>query len=234
MSSTADTGSIVRRAQVRIGSPDIGSRTAFTDAQGRYEFKDLPAGRFNLSVSKSGFVTMQYGQARPFEPGRPIDLADAQTMDKVDLALPRGSAVSGRVLDEFGEPVADANVTAMRMQYSGGRRRLMQSGRNSTSNDLGQSRLFGLPPGEYYVSVTVRTFDSMIMDMMGMSGAGGPVGSNNNSGYAASYYPGTANPAKRSGSPSPSARKPPASTSRCSRCGWRRSPGARPAPTASR
>ena len=115
-------------------------------------------------------------------------------MDKVDVALPRGSAVSGRILDEFGEPVADANVTAMRMQYSGGRRRLMQSGRNSTSNDLGQYRLFGLPPGEYYVSVTVRTFDSMIMDMMGMSGAGGPVGSNNNSGYAASYYPGTANP----------------------------------------
>src|SRR5258707_644487 len=44
-----DTGSSVRRAQVRIGSPDIGSKTAFTDAQGRYEFKDLPAGRFNLS-----------------------------------------------------------------------------------------------------------------------------------------------------------------------------------------
>lgn len=191
-----DTGSIVRRAQVRISSPDIGSKTAFTDAQGRYEFKDLPAGRFNLSVSKSGFVTMQYGQARPFEPGRPIELADAQIMEKADVALPRGSAVSGRVLDEFGEPVADASVTAMRMQYTGGRRRLVQSGRSSTSNDLGQFRLFGLPPGEYYVSVTVRTFDTMIMDMMGMSAAGGPVGSNNNSGYAATYYPGTSNPAQ--------------------------------------
>ena len=43
----ADTGAIVRRAQVRISSPDIGSKTAFTDAQGRYEFRDLPAGRFN-------------------------------------------------------------------------------------------------------------------------------------------------------------------------------------------
>ena len=57
----ADTGSIVRRAQVRITSPDIGSKTAFTDAQGRYEFQKLPAGRFNVSVSKSGFVTMQFG-----------------------------------------------------------------------------------------------------------------------------------------------------------------------------
>jgi uncharacterized protein (DUF2141 family) len=192
----ADTGSIVRRAQVRISSPDIGSKTAFTDGQGRYEFKDLPAGRFNLSVSKSGFVSMQYGQTRPFEPGKPIDLVDAQLMEKVDIALPRGSAVSGRILDEFGEPVADASVSAMRMQYTGGKRRLVQSGRNSMTNDLGQFRLFGLPPGEYYVSVTMRTMDSMILDMMGSSSLGGPTGSNNNSGYAATYYPGTPNPAE--------------------------------------
>src|SRR4029453_2796026 len=65
-----DTGSAVRRAQVRISSPDIGTKTALTDTQGRYEFRDLPAGRFNVSVSKSGYVTMQYGQNRPFERGR--------------------------------------------------------------------------------------------------------------------------------------------------------------------
>ena len=190
-----DTGSIVRRAQVRISSPDIGSKTALTDAQGRYEFKDLPAGRFTVSVSKSGFVTMQYGQNRPFEPGRQIELADAQVMEKADVALPRGSAVSGRILDEFGDPVADASVSAMRMQYTGGKRRLVQSGRNSMTNDLGQFRLFGLPPGEYYVSATLRTMDTMIMDMMGGSNIGGPTGSNNSSGYAATYYPGTPSPA---------------------------------------
>jgi protocatechuate 3,4-dioxygenase beta subunit len=191
----SDTGSIVRRAQVRISSPDIGTKTTFTDGQGRYEFRDLPAGRFNVSVSKSGFVTMQYGQSRPFEPGRPIELADAQVMEKADVALPRGSAVSGRILDEFGEPVSDASVTAVRQQYSGGRRRFTQSGRASTTNDLGQFRVFGLPPGEYYLSATVRTFDSFMTDMMaGMAGGAG--GSGNASGYAATYYPGTPNPAE--------------------------------------
>jgi hypothetical protein len=191
----ADTGAIVRRAQVRVSSPDIGTKTAFTDAQGRYEFKDLPAGRFTLSVTKSGFVTMQYGQSRPFEPGRPIELADAQVMEKADVALPRGSAVSGRILDEFGEPVSDASVTAMRLQYGSGKRRFTPSGRASTTNDLGQFRVFGLPPGEYYLSATVRTFDTFMMDMMaGM--AGGANGATNTSGYAASYYPGTPNPAE--------------------------------------
>jgi protocatechuate 3,4-dioxygenase beta subunit len=190
-----DTGTIIRRAQVRISSPDIGTKTAFTDAQGRYEFKDLPAGRFNVSVSKSGFVTMQYGQSRPFEPGRPIELADAQAMEKADVALPRGSAVQGHVVDEFGEAVADASVSAMRMQYSQGKRRLTPTGRASTTNDQGYFRIFGLPPGEYYLSATVRTLDTMVFDMLGAS-AGGPTGSNSNSGYAASYYPGTASPAE--------------------------------------
>ena len=116
-------------------------------------------------------------------------------MEKADVALPRGSAVSGRILDEFGEPVADASVSTMRMQFTGGKRKLVPSGRQSTTNDLGQFRIFGLPPGEYYVSATLRTIDSMVMDMLGGgASAGGPTGSNSNAGYAATYYPGTPNP----------------------------------------
>jgi hypothetical protein len=193
--TASDSGSVVRRAQVRISSPDIGTRTAFTDGQGRYEFRELPAGRFTLSVAKSGFVTMQYGQTRPYESGKPIELAEAQVLDKADVALPRGSAVSGRIVDEFGEPVSDASVSVMRLQYASGRRRLVPSGRPSMTNDLGYFRVFGLPPGEYFLTASMRTIDTMIMDMMG-GNAGGPSGSNSNSGYAATYYPGTQNAAE--------------------------------------
>ena len=95
---------------------------------------------------------MQYGQSRPFEPGRPIELTDAQLMEKADVALPRGSVLAGRVADEFGEAVAEAEVIAMRLQYQNGRRRLTPAGRNATTNDLGQFRIYGLPPGEYYIA----------------------------------------------------------------------------------
>ena len=190
-----DTGTGVRRAQVRISGPDIGTKTALTDAQGRFEFRDLPAGRFNVSVSKSGFVTMSYGQNRPFEPGRPIELADAQKMEKADISLPRGSVLAGRVSDEVGEAVAEAEVTAMRMQFTNGKRKLVPSGRTGTTNDLGQFRIYGLPPGEYYVSATLRNMNMMmISDMLG-GGDGGPTGSNQNSGYASTYYPSTPTPA---------------------------------------
>jgi len=188
-----DSGSPVRRAQVRISNPDIGTKTALTDNNGRYEFKDLPAGRFNVSVTKSGYVTMQYGQRRPFEPGRPIELVDAQLLDKADVALPRGGVLAGRVVDEAGEAVAEADVTAMRMQFQNGKRRLVPSGRNATTNDLGQFRLYGLPPGDYYVSATLRSAGMVLIDMIAGANAG-PTGSNNNAGYASTYYPSTPNP----------------------------------------
>ena len=190
-----DTGSALRRAQVRISGPDIGTKTALTDTQGRFEFRELPAGRFNISVTKSGFVTMQYGQSRPFEPGRPIELVDAQALDKVDVSLPRGSVLAGRVVDEVGEAVAEAEVSAMRMQYQNGKRRLVPSGRTASTNDLGQFRIYGLPPGEYYVSAQLRNAATMMIDMIG-GGVGGPTASNQNTGYASTYYPGTPNPSE--------------------------------------
>jgi hypothetical protein len=187
-----DTGSGLRRAQVRISGPDIGTKTVLTDNQGRYELKDLPAGRFNVSVTKSGYVSMQYGQNRPYEPGRPIELVDSQVLDRADISMPRGGVLAGRVVDETGEAVIEADVTAMRMQFQNGKRRLVATGRNATTNDLGQFRLYGLPPGEYYVSATLRNAGALI-DMIA---APGVIGSNQTAGYASTYYPSTPNPAE--------------------------------------
>jgi hypothetical protein len=199
--TAVESGGPVRRAQVRISGPDIGSKTAVTDADGRFEFRDLPGGRFNVSATKSGFVSVQYGQLRPFESGKAIDLIDGQVMDKADIAMPRGSVISGRIVDEFGEPIADAFVTAMRSAWAGGRRRLQPTGRTASTNDLGQFRIYGLSPGDYFVSATFRGGDMIGMEiamatMSGGAAGGGPIGSNPSSGYAPTYFPGTSNGAE--------------------------------------
>ena len=187
----ADNGSPIRRAQVRVVSAEArDARIATTDAQGRFEIKELPAGRYTMTASKGGFVSLQYGQRRPSESGTPIELGDGQTIDKLAVALPRGSVIGGRVTDEFGEPVANATVVAMRYGYVAGGRSLMPAGGASsrdTTDDLGHYRLFGLPPGEYYVSATLRTGGPEITDPMGEP-----------SGYAATYFPGTSNLAEAS------------------------------------
>lgn len=191
---SAESGSPVRRVQVRISGTDILAKTMLTDADGKFEFIDLPPGRFNVSATKAGYVTVQYGQTRPFESGKAIELADAQVLDKADIVMPRGSVISGRIVDEFGEPITDATVSAMRSVWSGGRRRLQQAGRSATTNDLGQFRIFGLPPGDYYVSASYRGgTEMMVMEssvVASFIGASSP-GSGPTSGYAPTYYPGT-------------------------------------------
>ena len=118
----ADNGSPIRRAQVRVSSPEArDGRIATTDAQGRFEIKELVGGRYTITASKGGFVSLQYGQRRPSESGTPIELADGQTLDKLAIALPRGSVLGGRITDEFGEPVANATVVAIQLRISSGR-----------------------------------------------------------------------------------------------------------------
>jgi hypothetical protein len=181
----ADTGTPIRRAQVRVSGQTIReARLATTDAQGRFEIRELAAGRYTLSASKGGFVTLQYGQRRPGESGTPLDLADGQTLDKLIIGLPRGSVIGGRIADEFGEPVANAAVVAFRYAYVGGTRRLVPAGARDTTDDQGQYRLFGLPPGDYVVSASLRTAE--VTDPSG----------DEPSGYAPTYFPGTSSPAE--------------------------------------
>jgi protocatechuate 3,4-dioxygenase beta subunit len=191
-----DSGTPVRRAQVRISGPDIMPKTVTTDADGQYEFRDLPAGPFTINATKSGYVSVGYGQTRPLQAPKTIELADGQIIEKADIVMPRGSVISGRIMDEFGEPVADAVVTAMRSTWSNGRRRLQSAGRTATTNDLGQYRVYGLPPGEYFVSGTLRGSQEMMVREMAVAAlaVATPVGSDPpRSGYAPTYYPGTPN-----------------------------------------
>lgn len=74
---TADTGTPLRRAQITIAAPELGIRLVTdTDGEGRYEVTELPAGRYTATAAKGGFVTLQYGQRRPFEPGQPLTLSE--------------------------------------------------------------------------------------------------------------------------------------------------------------
>ncbi len=155
---------------------------AVTDSQGRFEFKDLPAGRYRLNASKAGYVSLEYGQRRPMQGGTPIELHDKQILEKVTIGLPRGSVIAGRITDEFGEPVADANIMAMRWQRVGGAGRWMPTGRSGRTDDLGHYRVFGLSPGEYIVSATFQGMGMMMREQIEAS--------SEPTGFAPTYFPG--------------------------------------------
>ena len=147
---TADTGAPIRGAEVRLSSDGHFSRLATTDGDGRFELRDLPAGEYRLIVSRTGFITMQYGQRRPFEAASAITLAEGGTVD-TNVALIRGGVIYGRVLDQFGDPLAGTRVQALRSRTVQGQRRVQTVGAADQTDDTGAFRIYGLPSGEYYV-----------------------------------------------------------------------------------
>src|SRR5689334_12608958 len=175
----ADTGQPLRRVQVHIDewrAKDQGGPTStMTDAQGRYELTQLPAGTYHLKATRGGFVEVEYGQRRPFERGRPIEIAEGAVLDDVNFAMPLGGVVTGRVVDETGEAVAQASVSLARRRYVDGERQLV--GQNGTStDDRGDFRIFGVAPGEYVMVARLESMD---------------FGSRDRVRYVATYYPGT-------------------------------------------
>jgi hypothetical protein len=69
----------LRKALVRAISSELReSRLAATNLDGSFEFTELPAGRYELTASKGTFVQLQYGQTRPFEPGKPLEVKEGR------------------------------------------------------------------------------------------------------------------------------------------------------------
>jgi len=150
-------GRPLRRVQIRLTGELIPEgRTASTNSLGRWEIRELPAGRFNLIVTRAGYLNAQYGQKRYGEPGRPLELADGETQEHVDLTLTHNGVITGHVYDEAGEPLAGATVMPLQMRFFNGKRRLTPTRGTATTDDSGQYRIGGLDPGDYYVYATSR------------------------------------------------------------------------------
>lgn len=181
--TAADTGRPLRRARVTASAPELGrARDVSTDVDGRYEIKDLPAGRYSLTVNRSGYLRLRYGQRRPLEQGKQLDVANGQTLDSIDFAMPKMSVIAGRVTDELGDPIEGANVFAMRMDYWQGRRRVVPGSQVTRTDDVGQYRITGLMPGTYWVMATIRETWTITEG-----------GKTDVLGYAPTYLPGTTN-----------------------------------------
>ena len=132
-------------------------RHTVTGPDGRFEFKQILPGAYTVSFSASmtrgTHLDQIFGESAPrdpLKPGRrapPIELREGETREKVDVALWRAFAVEGRVVDDTGEPVANADVNISPWDVSS----RMSMGRPRLTDDRGMFRFFGLRVGQYRV-----------------------------------------------------------------------------------
>ncbi len=111
-----------------VGTP---ATLARTDREGRFVVPGLPAGRYRIIVERDGYV-------------RAVSMAtiESAAATTTAIALTPTGVITGRVADAQGNPVSRAFVRAAsgKVSYEG------------QTNDLGEYRIFDLPPGQYVVN----------------------------------------------------------------------------------
>ena len=178
-------GRPVRGAQVTLVplDPRSGLRGHMTaESVGAYQFQfpdDTIGGTYRVLAGRIGYLTASYGERSASDSFREVAVTPGQITTNVDIILGRPGVVSGRIYDEYDDPVEGAAVRAFRVTMSDGRRRLTQAGRSlAPTDDLGRYRIPGLRPGQYFVSAVVGRI--VVTD-----------GTADLPGYAETFYPGT-------------------------------------------
>lgn len=184
----SDDGRPVRRVVVRLSGSAAGTqssdskrvylqRETQTDDDGGFSFIGLPAGSYYINVVRTnGFVELARAKQVPVDEGRSVE---------VPIRLERTGAIVGRIAERNGEGLLGIEVLAVRRSEFRGRVTLMADyGSRGSTNDLGQFRLFNLPPGEYFVVAvppgTTRPLDSFR-----------DLSRTRRSGFLKTYYPGS-------------------------------------------
>ena len=181
-----ENGRPVRRATVMaVSTQSSDGGVAVTGRDGIYRIAPLKSGVYRLRVQGDGLVDGQADGAAPGGITKTVSLSGGQRVRGIDFVLSRGAVVVGRVVDEDGEPLAGALVSALRFQPAAGTRRLLPIREPGRTNDAGEFRLFGLPPGK---TVIKATYTSPTGDEA--------VDTATNSVYLPIYYPGTTSPSE--------------------------------------
>jgi protocatechuate 3,4-dioxygenase beta subunit len=148
-----ESGDPLRNARVRL-SPAAGDvPLVLADADGRFVFPAVPPGTYSISAAKSGYASSMTSARNARRRPVVVQLSPGASIAGVTVSLARGSAISGRVLDELGDPAANTNVFVDSLGDDG--KRTTNERWTARTNDLGEYRVGSLPEGQYAVSIAV-------------------------------------------------------------------------------
>ena len=166
-----------------------GNYTATSDQDGHFKITDIQPGRYRIFVERTGYIEVDEKRRR--SEGMVISLAAGQDLKDQTLRMLAAGILTGRVLDEDGDPMANVEVTVLRRKASA-----FEASGSAHTNDLGEYRIGGLLAGKYYVVATpLPNFQTLIPAKQdpGDTANAAPALA-----YGATYYPNAADRAQAS------------------------------------
>lgn len=155
------TGEAVKKANIRLqkrlsaseinsGAANMQGYAATSETDGTFKIENIEPGTYTLSGNRTGYLNTRYGAKSLSQMGTLIALTKGQQMTGVNLTLIPQAVISGKVVDQDGDPVPNAQVRLVGQMWQRGKLRFM-SRNGSNTNDLGEYRIANVAPGKYYV-----------------------------------------------------------------------------------
>src|SRR3954469_9145759 len=154
------TGTPIKGAHViytRIASgadPAASPISRDTDVQGHFHL-ELTPGSYRVWVEREGFARQSYGSSVPEGTGSLLTVSSGQELRDIAFRITPLGALSGRVLDQDGDPLQGVGIQVLRVSYASGMRQLIPVA-GASSNDRGEYRCYDLPADRYFILATPK------------------------------------------------------------------------------
>jgi len=156
-----------------------------TDRAGKFVISFIDPGSYRLVVTGNGYVRQEYGQKVPGGSGAPLVLTAGQVLKDLTIAIMQTGNVSGRIVDNYGQPGVGVPLQLLRVSYNQNGQRVFQTVGSARTNDRGEYRIFWVTPGRYYLTGGTPQGTPAIAAVLEKSGPNEPGDS-----YAFTFYPG--------------------------------------------
>lgn len=152
----AFTGQGLHKAIVILRSSDTENGISYAeevDSNGNFQMEDIQPGEYTITAERQTYYLQPSGA--PGAPPPRMKIAAGDRIEHLLIKMAPASSISGRVVDQDGDPVRGATVQVMQYFYVAGRREL-RPGIQVQTRDNGEYRLFNMRPGRWFIQVTPR------------------------------------------------------------------------------
>ena len=142
--TNSQTSELVKKATLHLnpstkdGSLGIGSNAqgfvATSQSDGTFRFEGLEPGEYRLSGERAGFINTRYGSKGNNGIGTTLVLQPGQHLTGINLALIPQGVISGKVLDDDGDPMGQVSVRLLFRSWTRGKERYFPMGQTAPMN----------------------------------------------------------------------------------------------------